>query len=222
MDNILKLCKKIKEQILHIIFPIECISCKKPKTLLCEECLNNIPKAPFVNDKTKSIFHYKNKTIKKAVWTLKYHYGFIIAKSFGRVLADEIIAEYEDLNSLYPNKKLYIVTIPISPQKLKKRGYNQTEVLLNESMPYLNKELFIINSKILRKRDLNESQARVGKKKKRQQNIVGSMYLSGNLPKGIDILLIDDVVTTGATINEAKRVLKKIKPRSIRALTLAH
>lgn len=108
--------------------------------------------------------------------------------------------------------------VPITKKREGWRGYNQAEILAKAIAEYFGKPLAPTLKKI------KETKTQVGlPKKKREQNLKGVFKLAANKPgvEGKRVLLVDDVVTTGTTLNECARVLKSAGARSIWAITVA-
>ena len=120
----------------------------------------------------------------------------------------------------YLRKYDIITTVPISKKRQKKRGYNQTELIAKELCKILSKRL---NKNIIYKIKDNTPQSMLNKKQ-REENIKG-VYIVKNIKSILNkkILIIDDIYTTGNTVNECARVLvnKGIKKEDIGVLTIA-
>ena len=115
---------------------------------------------------------------------------------------------------------MLIVSIPISKNKLKKRGYNQAKLIARHL--FNSQTDAIWGDSILSKIKETVSQVEIKEKEKRLANIAGSFRVDKpELVKGKKIILIDDVFTTGATINEAKKVLKKAGAKKVVGVVLA-
>ena len=111
-----------------------------------------------------------------------------------------------------------IVPVPISKKRKKKRGYNQSELLAKE-IAY-NANLVLEKESLYKIKDIVE-QSKLNKEN-RLKNIQG-VYELVNKEKlnKKKILLIDDIYTTGSTVNECSKVLREAKPKKIGVLTLA-
>ena len=124
------------------------------------------------------------------------------------------------------NRKIYgflknydiIIPVPMSNKKYNKRGYNQTELIAME----LAKRLDIkFSNKNLVKIKETETQSSLSKEK-RKENIKGAFELIDNKElEGKNIILFDDIYTTGSTTDECINVLKKSNPKRILTLTIA-
>lgn len=221
--------KKIREFILDILFPIECINCRLEGDYLCEKCFRRIKfndqtdskraqqnlKIPFL----KKIFiagNYEDKILQNLI--KKYKYDFI--KPLGKILARFLITFWNFKNDFLGLDEKYfcplVIPIPLTTKRLNWRGYNQAEILAREFSRHFNYD-FNLNlkrqGKQLPQAKLNEAE--------RLDNIRGVFYWTGENLQGKNILLIDDVATTGATLNEAAETLKKAGADAVYALVLA-
>src|SRR3989344_6085699 len=120
-----------------------------------------------------------------------------------------------------------LIPIPLSSKRYRERGYNQAE-LLCENLVKLDENVnFKLEKNILIKQIDTKHQAHILNRSERLKNIVGSftiLYTGKNigLIKNKNIILIDDITTTGATLTEARKVFKQAGARKIIAFTVAH
>jgi competence protein ComFC len=224
------LTMSLLKNILDIIFPKYCISCGKSGLDLCPKCLSSCPETDRESAKwIFPIYDYRYPPIKKAIWLLKYKNGKNFAKIFAEIMYIRIIEELSDLSVFNNFKEPILIPIPLSRKRANKRGYNQSILICNELIK-LDKGIFSHNYKnftlekhILIKQKDKKHQALTENKKERLKNIIDSFsVVDSSKIKGKNIILIDDVITTGATLNEAKKTLKKYGARKIVAFTIAH
>jgi competence protein ComFC len=214
---------------LSFIFPEECISCKKVGSILCTICLEKIPL--YSNDPDRSIplyiqptFDYRNKHIKKLIRNLKYSGSSHIADILSEKLYENLTSLASELYQTKGVTDIYLIPIPITSSSRNKRGYNQSEYLIQGLQKHTNnspsyEELF----GVLCKKEDYTSQVSTRTRGERFKNIKNSMYVSDpSKIIGKDIVLVDDVVTTGATIREARKVLLQAGARSVHAITISH
>ncbi|MFH1392399.1 MAG: ComF family protein [bacterium] len=96
--------------ILDLIFPIQCLGCKKYGEWLCDDCLNNIYDSS-----------YQNQLLKKAIHTFKYKFVKDLARPLAKLLLKKIDFDYD-----------FIVPVPLHSRRLRWRGFNQAELLAKE------------------------------------------------------------------------------------------
>lgn len=209
--------------ILDIIFPVNCLSCGKSNVILCEKCLYS---SPLTDRPTEnwiySIYDYRHPPIKKAIWLLKYKGKIKIAEILAESLYNRILEELSDLEKLENFTNPILIPIPLSNKRMKERGYNQSELIAVKIRNNFNNQIEF-KKNILIKNKETEHQAKIRNKNKRLINIRGTFSIKQKDEiKNRNIILIDDVTTTGATLSEAKKILKENGAKKIIAFTIAH
>jgi len=200
---------KIFKNILAVLFPQKCLGCKKENEILCSDCLLKInrPDTPHLNG-IHIASNYQDAVLKKALWMLKYQGVKQLAKPLAELVRERIWKKLETENWL-------VVPVPLSKNKLRHRGYNQAEMIAGE----LSGD---VRADILFKKFHTKSQVEVKNKEERLANIVGSFEIKNpETIKGKKIILIDDVFTTGATMREAKKVLKEAGAKKVVGVVVA-
>ncbi len=110
-----------------------------------------------------------------------------------------------------------IIPVPLHPKRLFKRKYNQSALLAQKLAKHFHKEYLPL---VLKRKKNTISQGHLNRTK-RQANVRGAFYISTPEEiQGKKILLIDDVYTTGATLNECAKILKKAKVKQVQCFTL--
>lgn len=159
---------------------------------LCGECLTG--KIPFIE--ARSIFKYEG-AVAEAVQRFKYAGKDILGAPLGKMLA---------AGSLFSERIDIIIPVPLHKRRLRMRGFNQSLLLAKEAGRTLSVKVDYLNLKRIRH---TEQQTRL-KPEEREKNVSGAFALKDpEKVKAKNILLIDDVYTTGATIRECSKVLKK-------------
>jgi len=213
--------------ILDIIFPKKCLGCGNNESIICKNCQNLIHQSENYADETDSSVLpliaaacYKNKIIKKTIWLLKYKKIKVAAEPLSELIYSRSVEDLSEINIFYSIKDCLIIPVPLSKKRLKERGFNQAELIasnlmvkLKEGIPAIN---FSLEKNILRKIKETSSQVIAKDKSKRLKNLKGSFGIEHpEKIKGRNIILIDDVSTTGATLHEATSVLKKAGARIV-------
>ncbi|MCX6752216.1 MAG: hypothetical protein NTZ87_01815 [Candidatus Nomurabacteria bacterium] len=214
--------------ILDIIFPAKCISCNQAGVDLCINCLSDSPLAERETAKwIFALYDYRHPPVKKALWFLKYKGKKRLANIFAEVLYDKISEELADLSLMENFNNVILIPIPLSARRYRERGYNQAELICKElirlsktnhltpppaplslSRRGAGSEVFSLRNDILIKPKETEHQARIESRSQRLKNIVGSFAVkNAEKVKNRNIILIDDITTTGATLNEATTIL---------------
>lgn len=209
-----------------MIYPQVCSICGKLNSkLLCNKCKIRLEKEfnfqsdDYSQDIDKSFkehhyfFRYEN-LIRNQILSLKFHEKPYIYKTISYFL--------ENKRKNFENLKKYdiMIVVPISKKRQKERGYNQSELIAKE----ISKMLSIkIEKNIIRKIKNTPPQSSLNKEQ-RQENIRG-VYKVFNIEKikNKNILIIDDIYTTGNTVNECAKVLVEngITKQRIGILTIA-
>lgn len=176
---------------------------------ICPGCIRQ----PLYFDRAFSPCAYDG-VIKELIHQFKYKNKDYLGKSLSRLMI-EFIREY-NLGMDYLD---FIVPMPLHAARLREREFNQAEVLSRHIAPEFDKE---INPDCLLRRALRKPQAEL-KNDQRFTNIAGSFAVNPKTQvRGKNILLVDDVLTTGATASEAASTLKKAGANIIFVLTLAN
>lgn len=213
--------------ILNLIFPTSCLSCGKKGSDLCAECLNDCPEAEReCAEWIFPLFDYRNKTVKNAIALLKYKGRKRLASVFADVIYGRMLEELSDMETMENFRDAILIPIPLSSKRKRERGFNQAELICRELIKIndLRDSVDIkFEKNILIKPKETEHQARIEDRSKRLKNIIGSFAVkNGELIKNKNIILIDDVTTTGATLHEAKKMLGQASARKVIAFTIAH
>lgn len=210
--------------ILDIFFPMNCVSCGRNGTELCTYCINNFPEAERESASwVFPIFDYRHPPVRKAIRLFKYKNKKRLAIIFARIIYERILEEIADLYKLQNFKEIILIPIPLAPKRKKERGYNQSELICTEIIKLDKNRNFIFKKNILIKPKDTTHQANIEDRTKRLKNIIGSfIVINPEIIKNKNIILIDDVTTTGATLLEAKKSLKREGARKIIAFTVAH
>lgn len=234
---------KLKSIFLEILFPPICLSCQKhiaeQENYLCHLCSTKIfinktlacpvCRARLANNKKtchkKSLFllaaatFYDDEIVKNLIWRLKYRKEKAAALPLAKILLEYIrIAGFIGSNGPLKPSNTVIAPIPLHSARERQRGFNQSSLLAEKLAENLN--LRIVTSLIREKN--TKPQAEIEGLEKRQENIAGCFNVKNNDEiKGKNILLIDDVFTSGSTLNEAAKVLKAAGAKKIIGLVVA-
>jgi len=169
-----------------------------------------------------SIFKYKDPFIREAIWLLKYRRNLWLAEIFGFFTYEILLEELGDMLIFENFEKPLLIPIPLSKKRLRERGFNQVELVAKEIKKIDSEDYLELDTKILLKTRETGSQTRKNKKE-REKNIRGSFAVSNpEKIKGRNIILLDDVLTTGSTMEEAEKTLRGSGAKNIFKLVLGH
>ncbi len=188
------------------LFPEKCILCGKllesQEMDLCRKCRSEAPdcpiskiKYPFI-DQWTALWYYEG-NVRKSLLRYKFNNRRSHAAGYGRLLAMKLLREDRTDFDL-------LTYIPISHRRKRKRGFDQVELLAE----HVGKELDVTPVRTLEKVRHNRQQSRIVGFAQRRANVLGAyMVLDPQQIQGKRILLLDDIVTTGATASECARIL---------------
>jgi len=212
------------DTILELIFPSFCIACGKRGFGLCLKCFSTCPVASRECPSwVFPLYDYQCPKIKKIIHLLKYQKRRTIARTFVEILYLRILEELADLKLLENFNDPILIPIPLTKKRLRERGFNQALLLAQQLIKKDNEKNFKLEKDVLIKIKNTKPQASIESRNERLKNIIGCFLVKNpKKVKGKNIILIDDVFTTGATLSEAKKVLKKAGAKKIIAFVLAH
>jgi len=178
------------KELLNILYPSKCLICRKKNSEVF--CLNCQTKIEFISDAV-AITKYIS-VIKYAIRMLKFHGKIKLAAPLGKISSDYLLKKNFDC----------VVVVPLHANRIKKRGCNQCDLIAKEICKIIDVEL--ISNVLARVKDTKPQFTL--KKHERLLNVLGAFdVINSDKIIGKTILLLDDIYTTGATINECQRVL---------------
>lgn len=228
--------KGLYESLLDVLFPKTCASCGAGDSFFCEQCekalhifspqclicgSRNMDTSICLSCRRKTAlshfyapFSYKDVGIRNAIHRLKYDrmkwYGLFLGSFIGMGLS---------IYEVRIPKNAICVPIPLHASRARKRGFNQSELIAESLCKHLG---IMLEKNILVRTKETKSQVELKNHGEREANMSGAFSVSK--PELIfqkTILLVDDVATSGATLNEAAVILKSAGARSVWGLTTA-
>jgi len=190
-----------------------CLRCALPladdmaEQLLCGRCIQKSPGF----DYSYSVFHYEDDII-SMIHKLKFSEKITYARSIGEILAKKLADELPAAGE----KPDCILPVPLHKKRMRQRGFNQSiEIARGIAAKY---KIPIEANAVVRQQSTS-SQTGLNAKQRRK-NIKGAFCVAGKLNYK-HVLIIDDVVTTGSTVNELAKLLKKNKVERVGVLSIA-
>ncbi len=174
---------------------------KKNKSIECEQVLMVYQKDIILPTSyhTRHLLPYKNPYIKRCIWNFKYYKREAEIKTFSTILQDEIIALLSDELVMKPTSVIYP---PSSSYELGQKDFNHMEVLLKN----IDSEFFtVIHNAVLIKKDIRPQHT--GTQKERRLWSSGKYILHAPVTSH-HVICVDDVLTTGSTLNSMNMLLK--------------
>lgn len=192
--------------ILDLLFPHKCILCgkvlEKEELDLCRSCRTDSPECPVTKaklpflDSWVAVWYYED-WVRQSLLRYKFGGTRAYAPGYGRLLAMKLQQEH-------PEGFDILTWVPISPIRRLRRGFDQVELLAK----YVGKELGMKPMRLLHKVRHNKAQSGISGDAQRRANVLGVYRVTDpQLLTDQRILLLDDIITTGATAGEAARVL---------------
>lgn len=167
------------------------------------------------------LFYYKDPKVKAIIWELKYRENTAPLGTLGEILYEEIMDLASNILIFNDDAQFLLIPIPISVSRRIERGFNQSEYIAKSILPYDNERLLVYAPQWLQKIKETEIQSRSATKEGRMKNLIGCFEANDQV-SGKYVILIDDVVTTGSTLSEARTTLLSAGARDVFAFTLAH
>jgi len=196
---------KLLHKIFELFFPPKCVLCggllHGDETDLCHSCRTDTPEFP---KPTRSfpylagwtaLWYYEG-SVRNSILRFKFRNARSHAQIYGRLLAMKLLQENVEFDVL--------TWVPISRIRKWRRGYDQVELIATA----VGSELGIVPVSTVRKQRNNRPQSRLGDVARRRANVLGVYQIvDPALIEGKRILLLDDIITTGATVGECARLL---------------
>lgn len=219
------------EKVLDWVYGKECIFCGKEGVWLCEKCRWSLRLAdgrcPVCGKESKGgwrhkeceekwemdglsvIWDYGEKKVKKLIWEMKYGFNRDLIREVVRGCSFELGGEWDG-----------VVVIPLHWQRENWRGFNQARVIGEEMGEKLGLEV----KEVLARKRKTKQQAGIRGRKERRKNVEGVFEVKEEEKKWLKrkrLLLVDDVFTSGATMREVTKVLKKVGVEKVWGVVLA-
>lgn len=226
--------KQVLSDVMHLFYPHHCQGCGsdllQKENLLCLKCINELPHTGFewhagnpiekyfwgrlpVAAAHSEFYFTKDTLIQHLVHQLKYKGNMAIGRYLGGLMGDRLLqsGRFSGVDLLIP--------LPLYPEKEHRRGYNQAAVI-GQGMSLVMNIPLDINS-VIRQRS-TETQTRKHRTE-RWQNVDNSFVLAdAQRLSGKHLLLVDDVITTGATLEACGRAMLRNNDVQLSIATLAH
>ncbi|MCD5384665.1 MAG: hypothetical protein LRZ97_01990 [Candidatus Pacebacteria bacterium] len=171
--------------------------------------------------KITSLSDYSDYRVSKLIWALKYIGSDIAVTLVTNTLASYLLEDISNKLTINPGQRIIIIPIPLSKKRKKKRGFNQLELVLNKLQKTHQELSKLIRYDILIKKIDNKSQTNLNRKE-RLDNMHGVFIIKNkDILKNSNIILIDDVLTTGATVVEASKLLYGQEINNLEILTIS-
>ena len=201
-------------KLLDLLFPPKCVFCRSLLESsggpgICPKCEKSIPKTKNGGVQSGEFFDicvapcYYEDLVKDALRAYKFRDCSAYAGALGSLLADCV-------QQTIPERFDLVSWVPLSRRRLRERGYDQAKLLARE----VSRAAGVPMRPLLRKIRNNPAQSGTGGPAERRANVNG-VYAAVQDCTGLRVLLVDDIVTTGATFSECARVLRMAGAKSV-------
>ncbi len=229
------LFRRFGASFLNLLFPPRCAFCQREGSFLCEVCIKGLvrrrvappgtgkalepPEWKHVQALVYGLDYAKNPAIKAALQQFKYRFTQELSEYFGAVLSSKL-NEFER----FREAPLLFVPVPLHPARLRERGFNQAELIARSVQKrFPSGQIRILP--LLERVKKTAQQARLNREG-RLKNLTGAFLLNKKfvqfgLCPGEKIFLVDDVCTTGSTLEAAAEALKKAGIAPVYGLAVA-
>ncbi len=221
------------QNLISFIYPRICAGCGKVlvggERHICLNCLADLPVTGFEDDNDNPVAkifwgrveithatafcHFdKGGKLQHMLHQLKYKGNYNVGQQLGALLGYRLVQSsyFKDIDAIVP--------VPLHPKKEKKRGYNQSAEIGKGVAEIMNKPLILKN---LARKKYSETQTLKGRFE-RWENVAGIFEIRDKIVlEGKHLLLIDDVVTSGATLEACSQTLLKVKDVRVSIATIA-
>lgn len=220
----------IKRGVLSLILPIQCLGCGRESDWVCEECRRELQphrqelcfcgkagvdgicdqhRENLGLDGLTTLFGYAEPIVRELIHQVKYR---------GHTDAISFFAEHYQKKVLgcLPRGDWAVTAVPLSKERLRTRGFNQSQLIAQK----LTEPLYDYQELVVKIRD-TKPQVKL-KRIERQKNLTRAFTIKSGVIIPEQVILVDDVITTGSTIKAVAQVLRKMGVKKIWALTIAH
>lgn len=211
---------KLVHHIMELLFPRKCVLCrkllKKEETDLCGTCRVEAPGYPVSKrnpqflDSFAAVWYYEE-CVRSSLLRFKFAGARSYANAYGRFVAMKVL-------ETVPDGVDVLTWIPVSPLRKLRRGYDQVELIARA----VGKELGMKPVPTLKKIRHNRPQSGISDAAKRRANVLGAYrVVRPEVLSDKRVLLLDDILTTGATMSEAARMLKTAGAKEVHGAAVA-
>lgn len=228
---------KIVEGLVDFVYPLSCVGCGEMGVSLCFKCKQELerveqicPMCGKINigggvhkmcskrlgmDGLTAVYAHEERVMSGLIYRVKFEYCRVILEEFVKLLDFEIGKKFD-----------MVVPVPLSIYRRNWRGFNQAKVIANEVGSQLFRpkvedgrpDLLVVEC--LKRVRNTKQQSKIKDRKGRLENVRGIFEVTGDV-KGRNVLLVDDVFTSGATMWEATKMLKQAGAKFVWGLVLA-
>ncbi|MEK9167260.1 MAG: phosphoribosyltransferase family protein [Patescibacteria group bacterium] len=220
----------LKRELMALLMPIECLGCKAESDWICAGCLRDLQlhredlcfcgkvgvdglcnkhRDKLGLDGLTTLFSYTEPSIRELIHQIKYRGHTDAVTFFAQKYQKKVLARL-------PRGEWVVTTVPLSRGHQRQRGFNQSTLLARK----LTEPVYDYVDLLIKKWE-TKPQVKLNKTQ-REKNLVRSFAFKSRCVVPEQVVLVDDVVTTGSTLKEAAKVLRKAGVQKVWGLTIAH
>ena len=188
----------------------------------CAECGKRLPTLSLTCHPQSIILltvsHFSNPEIHALIYALKFYFLKEVATPLGKLLFTQFNLHFPGI----PSSSFVCVPVPIHPSRERERGFNQSTLIARAFSSYFSPPMPILDSLVTRITPTS-SQATLHSHAERKKNIAGAFSINEHASlKDTIVIIVDDVVTSGATMHAVASTLREKGARAIIGLAIAH
>lgn len=206
------LAARIGRSTLDLLFPPKCAGCGTEGAYLCDVCIADARKAPDTSGEGLEAIiapFQMQGAARDVVHRFKYSGLRVMAEPMGLAMAQQLERHRISADVLVP--------VPLHPKRLRERGYNQADLLAKHVGKWLEVD---VDSRGLTRTDYQRPQARTTTRDERQANVEGAFAVARDFT-GLTVVVVDDVTTTGSTLEACTAALHEAGAARVWGLTFA-
>jgi ComF family protein len=205
---------RVWDVVLNLLFPPRCVGCGRVGAVWCDSCGHTLESLA-VTVRTREVEGVRviasgahEGILQEAVQGLKYHGLRMLAHPLGARVADAVSSTGQTFDA--------VIAVPTPPQRLRLRGYNQAQLIAESTAQRLG--VPCLSGALTRAR---ETRSQVGlTRAERRQNVRGAFIALAVQVRGLRVLIVDDVCTTGATLAACASALREADASAVMAATV--
>jgi ComF family protein len=210
--------------VLDVLYPERCPGCDAEGESICSVCQSAlVPHPTYVTPWTRALFDYRTPIVRAVIHALKYGHASGLGDILGTLLYDAFVRDKQSDTST--SEDVVLIPIPAAARSLADRGYDQAERIAAGIARAGKKHgrTIVVRNDILLRDPKARSQVQVGNRSERIQNAGKLFFIAREaLPTSCSIVLVDDVITTGATMENARKILRTTGIKDVTGIALAH
>lgn len=226
--------KEVKKFASDLLFPIFCLGCHTEGVWCCNQCQNSIPldpqfasppsSFPFAQELSGifTLLPYQEYSLfARLLHTLKYNWATNLTPLLSKIISSSLqFSQTQYWLHLFRSTPAFVLPIPLASRRERERGFNQAALVARAyTSAFSLSEKINISSDLVRSRHTSQ-QARLNKNQ-REANVVGAFMWNNPTSPPPTVILIDDLITTGATMSSAAQALKQAGAKHVYGFALA-